>query len=390
MTSAASTAPAGSRVRALDGLRGVTIVLVVLGHAGNLIWPLDTINGVPVLRGFFGGGAVGVFFVVGGYIVTRGLLKDLDGGTFDAVRFYLRRLVRLGVQVVPLALAILLVHALDPTDPYTTRATVESAINLVTYTTNLHATTDLLNTRADLGHMWYLAVQQQVYLVLPLILLVLARRRVVLAAVLVELIVASILWRYHLLDTSGWIDATISTLARADALLVGSLTALLAMTTSRCSRFAPAALTVGAVALLALMAVLPELPDFAYLRTWGLLFTLASALTVFAISQLDRPTAVSRLLSVAPLTWLGRASLAIFIWHLPIFMLVQRHTTNWTWQPRAITAIAILAVVSWCTHRFLDDSAREWLRTHLRPGAPSQESQTIARAKQGQSAGGPS
>ena len=152
MTTATESAP-GARVAALDGLRGVTIVLVVLGHAGNLVWPTDTLDRIPVVRSFVHGGAVGIFFVVGGYIVTRGLLREFDRGTFDAVRFYLRRLVRLGVQVVPLAVAVLLVHAVDETDPASTRATVGSAINVVTHTTNLHASTDLLSTRPDLGHL---------------------------------------------------------------------------------------------------------------------------------------------------------------------------------------------------------------------------------------------
>ena len=201
----ATPAPSATRIAALDGLRGATIVLVVVGHAGNLLWPLDSINRVPLLRGFFGGGAVGVFFIVGGYIVTRGLLRELDRGTYDPVRFYLRRLVRLGVQVIPLAVAIVLIHFLDSTDPYTTRATTMSAANMVTYTTNLQATNDLLSTRADLGHMWYLSVQQQVYLVLPLILLVFGRRRAALGVALAELIVASAAWRFHVVATDGWI-----------------------------------------------------------------------------------------------------------------------------------------------------------------------------------------
>lgn len=353
---------------ALDGLRGVTIVLVVLGHAGNLVWPTEAIDGVPVLRSFVHGGAVGIFFVVGGYIVTRGLLREYERGSLDPVRFYLRRLVRLGVQVVPLAGAVLLVHAVDPTDPFSTKATVESAANLVTHTTNLHAATDLLSTRSDLGHMWYLAVQQQVYLVLPLAVLLLAGRRWLLASVLVEGAVASILWRHHVLDTSGWIEATISTLCRADAILVGALVAVVTDRLRRRRLPAATIATVGAVALVVVMGSLREIDQpYLYLRWWGVVFTLAAATTVVGIALLDRPTAVTRVLSVPALTWLGRASLAIFIWHLPLFFLVQRHTTEWTWPPRAITTFALLGAVVWFTHRFLDEPARVWLRDHLRP-----------------------
>ncbi|MFQ6172582.1 acyltransferase family protein [Oryzobacter sp. R7] len=371
MTSPPAPAAADTRVSALDGLRGVTIVLVVLGHAGNLVWPTAALDEVPVLRSFLHGGAVGVFFVVGGYIVTRGLLRELDRGTSDPVRFYLRRLVRLGVQVVPLAGAVLLVHAVDPIDPFSTRATVESSINLVTHTTNLHAATDLLSTRSDLGHMWYLAVQQQVYLVLPLLVVLLGGRRWLLASVLVEGAVASVLWRHHVLDTAGWIEATVSTLCRADAVLVGALVAILAEALRRRRGLGAGTIAVGALALLVLMGTLGELgQEFLYLRWWGVLFTIAAATTVLGIALVDRPTVVTRILSLPALTWLGRASLAIFIWHLPLFFLVQRHTTEWTWPPRAITTFALLAGVVWVAHRYLDEPARRWLRVHLRPEPP--------------------
>ena len=373
----ATPAPSATRIAALDGLRGATIVLVVVGHAGNLLWPLDSINRVPLLRGFFGGGAVGVFFIVGGYIVTRGLLRELDRGTYDPVRFYLRRLVRLGVQVIPLAVAIVLIHFLDSTDPYTTRATTMSAANMVTYTTNLQATNDLLSTRADLGHMWYLSVQQQVYLVLPLILLVFGRRRAALGVALAELIVASAAWRFHVVATDGWIPATVSTATRADAVLLGSLVAVL-VSYGVAKRYAAKALAVGVLALLVLMSILKELGPFAYLETWGLFYSGFAALTVLGIAQLDRASVVSRALSTPALVWLGRASLAVFIWHLPIFMLVERHTKAWTWQPRAITALFLLAVVSAVTHRYLDEPARRWLQTHLRPNAAQAEQATLS------------
>ncbi len=78
----------GRRLLALDGLRGLTIVLVVLGHLSAFLWPLEGIRSTPWLRGLVAGGAVPVFFVVSGYIVTAGLLRDDARGSLDPVRFY--------------------------------------------------------------------------------------------------------------------------------------------------------------------------------------------------------------------------------------------------------------------------------------------------------------
>ena len=60
------TVDTGSRILALDGLRGITIILVVLGHLSSFLWPLEGIRSTPYLRGLVGGGAVTVFFIISG------------------------------------------------------------------------------------------------------------------------------------------------------------------------------------------------------------------------------------------------------------------------------------------------------------------------------------
>lgn len=368
MTNAAKQSPPKVRLRPLDGIRGLTIILIVLGHAGALIYPRDWIDNVPLLRGFFGGGAVGVFFVVGGYLVTTGLLEDRRRGTSDPIRFYARRLIRIGVQVLPLAIAILVMSRVDPTDPYTERATTLSVLNLVTNTTNLHGATDLLSTRADLGHMWYVAVQQQIYLVLPLLVLLLGGRRLALISLFVELAIAAIAWRFHVLDTAGWIPATISTSTRADAPLAGAVAAVLLYRRQVSAVWATRLLTVSLATLIVLIAFVKELGDpFGYLRWWGVAFVLTATVAVVTSVRAAPGAIATRILSSSPLVWLGRASLAIFVWHLPLFLTIERHTRTWQWEPRAIVSFTCLGLLAWTTHRYLDEPARRWLATHLRP-----------------------
>ncbi len=347
----------------------MAVILVALGHAGDNLWPREPISSIPLLRGFFGGGAVEIFFIVGGLIVTRSLLREHHLGVLDPVRFYVRRLVRIGVQLVPLVLVIVLLHHLDPTDPWTGRATYLTAANSLTHTSNIWATTHLLDVRADLGHLWYLSVQQQVYLVLPLLVLLLARRQRSLTGLLVAGIVGVTVWRYHVLDEEGWLVATVSTLTRADGLLLGATIAVALVWFRRWSPFAGVIMAVAGLVLVALMASLWELPELAFLREWGIAFNLAAAALVLGIYLSQRSTVVGRLLSVPVLTYLGRASLAIFVWHLPIFMLVARHTSDWDWLTRTVLGLMALAAVVVVTHHWIEEPTRRWLATHLQ--APS-------------------
>ncbi|HEY9495230.1 MAG TPA: acyltransferase [Intrasporangium sp.] len=364
------------RISALDGLRGLAVVLVALGHAGGLLWPRQPLDSVPVLRGFFGGGAVEIFFIVGGLIVTRGLLREHQLGVLDPVRFYLRRLVRLGVQLVPLVLVIVLIHHVDPMDPWTDRGTYLTAAHTLTHTSNVWAASHLLEVRSDLGHLWYLSVQQQVYIVLPLVILLLARRQRALAGLLAAGIVAVTIWRYHVLEHEGWLIATTSTLTRADGVLFGALIAVTLLWWRRWSRFAGTLMAVTAVGLLVLMASLHELPELVFLREWGIAFNVTASALVLGIYLARQSTAVGRVLSLPLLTYLGRASLAIFVWHLPIFTVVARHTGDWDWFTRTVLGVAILAAVVVVTHRWVEEPARRWLATHLRAPEPPTEPTT--------------
>jgi peptidoglycan/LPS O-acetylase OafA/YrhL len=373
---ASSPAPAAEspartppRITALDGLRGAAVVLVAVGHAGDLLWPRSLVNEIPVLRGFFGGGAVVIFFVVGGFIVTLGLLREHAAGVLDPVRFYLRRLVRVGVQLVPLALAILVINRVDPTDTTPVDVTNQSLVHVLTHTWNIYTQSHLFEARGDLGHLWYLSVQQQAYLVLPLVVALLALRRRAFAAVLLGLVVVLIAWRYHVLDTEGWVVAATATSTRADGLVIGVLIAVGLPWLIRFKDRATVVTSVSAVALVGLIGVLQELPPFQFLREWGIAFTVAAAAMVAGIHLSPAPNPVGRALSTPALTYLGRASLAVFVWHVPVFALVARHTASWAWLPRTIVGVAVLAVVVWASHRWLDEPARRWLGAHLRPPA---------------------
>ena len=90
-----------------------------------------------------------------------------------------------------------------------------------------------------------------------------------------------------------------------------------------------------------------------FLEGWGVAFTLTALVLVACIVLHDRPSALTRLLSRPSLTWLGRASLVIYVWHYPlIFWSVA--TPTWSWVPQTIVFLAMLAAIVLAADRWVE------------------------------------
>ena len=349
---------------ALDGLRGIAIVLVTLGHGNGNLWP-PSARELPGVGGFLAGGAVSMFFVIGAFLVTKGLLAQYERGTMDPILFLVRRVVRIGAQLGPLLLAIVLVRAWDQTDTSTWTSTLKSVTNALTYTYNIFLARDPLGARGDLAHLWYLGPLQQFYLVLPLLILAFGSRRRIFAFLLIDLFVALTVYRIATLDPQNWLPAFVG-LERFDGILLGTAIAAVVPRLSSRASWMPALLLAGIVGILVLLGIGPHFGDLRSLDWWGTGITLACGLAVAALAGLATPSRGARLLALPGLVTLGRASLALYLWQLPLFALVARHTTDWTWLPRTLLAFAVLAVVGLVTTRLIEEPTRRWLATHLR------------------------
>ena len=168
-----SAAPAeGGYKPHVDGLRAISIVAVVAYHAG-----------VPG----FGGGFVGVdiFFVISGFLIINQIVAGLEAGRFGIFDFYARRALRIlpayfVMLAVTVAIATILLRA-----PADLRGLARSAILAPTFLTNVYfwLSSGYFDTSADLKpllHTWSLAVEEQFYLVVPLLmagLFALARKK---------------------------------------------------------------------------------------------------------------------------------------------------------------------------------------------------------------------
>lgn len=357
-TPAVTTTP---RITTFDGLRGIAIVIVVLSH-GWTLWPTDGLSRIPVVRGVFNSGntAVTVFFAVGAFLLCSAVLAAGDGPGRLPWRLAARRFIRLSSQVYPLLLAVAVVSLLDSTDPATDQTNRRTLWSVATYTWNWLLQTDSADARQDLGHLWYVSVDLQVSLLLVVLVWLLRRRLRALLIVLAAGVVLVMLWRAHILDVEGWVGASLRTTTRCDPILGGALAAVAARLHTLKARDARLLATAGAVGLVIVVASAGSAGDLAYLGWAGAAATVATIALVAGLAAPSRP--LTRELGLVPLRRLGTLSLAIYVWHYPVFWAVARHSHGWSWVSRMLLAVALTALVAVLTERLCERPTQGWLR----------------------------
>jgi peptidoglycan/LPS O-acetylase OafA/YrhL len=314
------------RQPALDGLRGVAVVLVVLYHLG-----VDWLPG-----GFLG---VDVFFVLSGFLITS-LLVDAQRrtGRIDLRAFWIRRSRRLLPALLVLLAAVAVYAAVD-LGVDRLRATRLDGLAALFYVANWrailsgHAYMDQFASASPLMHTWSLAIEEQWYLVWPIAVAVAFRFRRRLGAALVGAVVLAggsavlmALW-FRPGHTSR---AYYGTDARAQALLVG---AALAFAVARWGRAATPlgrrtvhAAAIGAAGLSAWCWVtVHQWTPWMY-RGGFLLAALATAAVVLSIVQGDGPLA--RALALRPLRAIGLVSYGLYLWHWPVIVVLSKQRTG--------------------------------------------------------------
>jgi len=335
------------RVQVFDGLRGIAILLVMLSHTSWLTWPHVRGEGDVVSRALLENGnfAVSIFFVIGAFLYTRSLLNRAasPGGLHPGVQV-IRRFLRLTPTVLVLLAALACVAALEPTPTYEGLRLGESAQSVVTYTWNWYVKDNPLVARPDLGHLWYLSVDMQVFLLVLLLVWLLHRKPWALIGTLTVILVMVFAWRTHVYQTEGLYQALLRTNARMDAPLSGALAACLVPYARRFARWAPPAAAGSLVVLAALSLVTVD--DVQFFRLPGDLVDVALAVFVIACTIAPVSARLTRVLGFAPLAVLGRRSLSLYIWHFPVYMYLHHHTESWSYQLRTVVALALTAAIA--------------------------------------------
>lgn len=373
-TDAAS--PARRRVAAMDSLRGIAILVVVLSH-GWILWPIEDIDANAWVRPVFRSGnfAVTIFFVVTGFLVHRSLSAHGMANMTPAVGI-VRRVIRVA-PVVLVAVPLVVLASVFVDDPTPSRTNWKTMFHVFTYTWNWYLQTDAVESRWDLGHLWYLSVDMQAFVALTVILYFVRRRPWAQVATLGGLLLLLTWWRMHVTELEPVLNVLLRTTARMDAIVVGMLLgAVLAV--APLDVVSPRVLSRwGTASLLALVPLVWYCSDDERFLHWGVtLLELDLAVLLGAIALGGRTLTSARL---GGLSFLGRHSLAIYVWHYPVFAAVEARTRDWAWPPRAIAAVLVTALMCIATHYLLERHVARllthpfWLRLRPRTQSPADE-----------------
>ena len=356
----------------LDGLRGLAILLVLFCHYAFILPVRGRFGASLEILSFQGWMGVTLFFVLSGFLITR-ILYDAKGQAHYFRNFYARRTLRifpLYYGILGLQLLVLLIikfgfpHAwLHLHNP---RKLWGAMPWLSTYTTNIGQSFFHINSVIE-GHFWSLAVEEQFYLVWPLLVFILPWRGLVKACA--ALVVTAFLVRAALAADANSFAAYSLTPCQFDALGLGALAALLVRDPSRYAllkEYAVRALVVGglllAVILVSAVALKlnPTLLGSHSVRladggsdARGIRFNFLPWLSVLVYAPLDLACAavlaavvtgaspsLQRIFGFRPLRKLGKYSYGLYVFHFIVFMMlgnllihfprIEKATTNHT------------------------------------------------------------
>jgi peptidoglycan/LPS O-acetylase OafA/YrhL len=321
----------------IDGLRALSVAAVVLYHAE-----------LPGIGGGFVG--VDVFFVISGYLITQWLMtRGASGPRALLGEFYLRRARR----ILPALLLVLAASAVVAWLLFLPADLIRFGkylLGAVCMAGNFVARTDggYFNSAigfAPLLHLWSIAVEEQFYLLFPLLMLALrrfpARRQVtVLALLAAGSFAVCVAGSYIRPVANFYLGPT-----RAWELLLGALLAH-GILDAVARRLAPALAAAGLMAILAAAILFDNEMHYPGLPT--LLPALGTVALI--VAGRARQTVTSRLLALPPLVVVGRASYSIYLWHLPPLVFATYYLVDgphgW-WRAAVVAGSLCMAFAAW-------------------------------------------
>lgn len=331
--------------REIDGLRAVAVVPVILFHAG-----------LP----FFGGGFVGVdvFFVISGYLITSIILAEATDGRFSFIGFYERRARRILPPLFLVAL-VCVPFALLTMVPRDIVDFSKSLVAVSTFTSNVFFWNESgyfagNNDLKPLLHTWSLAVEEQYYLIFPMLLMLSLRAgRKCVMLVFSGLAVVSFLLAqlgsynggaaFYLLPTRMW------------ELLLGALVAMVAAD----PRKRLPGYTIELLGVLGIGLIAAAVVTYGRVRYSGT-FALAPTIgAVLVIAFADKHTFTGRLLGCRALVAVGLVSYSAYLWHQPVFAFARLFLLR---EPSAAVFLVLSALsvgLAGVTYKLVEQPVRD-------------------------------
>ena len=339
---------------ALDGLRGLALLGVLFFHAGG------------TLRGGYLG--VDLFFVLSGFLITSLLLREhRDTGRIALWPFWVRRARRLFPALLSLMPAIA-IYARFFAKPVELQGLRADALATLGYVANWRAIFahksywQLFAAPSPLEHTWSLSIEEQFYIVWPLVVALLLRRRssryVLMLALLLTAL--SMVLMLALFDPSKTSRVYLGTDTRAASILAGAaLATVISPDTTFEDRTVRALDALGVVSALGLAFAWWRMEGTsAFLYRGGFWLTETAVLVLILCAVSGSRSIVARALALRPLTFLGTISYGVYLWHWPVnvFLTPERLHVRGFWLH--VIQFAITFVISILSYRFLERPIR--------------------------------
>ncbi len=350
----------------IDGLRAIAVLSVVIFHA----FP------EAIKAGFIG---VDIFFVISGYLISSIIFENLDQGSFSFAQFYGRRIKRIfpALSLVLLSCLVFGWFGLLGDEFKQLGKHMAAGAGFVSnfffwqesgYFNNAAETKPLL-------HLWSLAIEEQFYIVWPLLVWVTWKRKTLFLVLFSVLLIGSLVYNVHLVRPdptaafyspatriwellAGVLLAYISTqLIAGNAGSTGSASTCNTSGTAKPWQFSNCARQVASAlgVLLLALAFFKIDKGRPFPGTWAMLPVLGTFLLIFAgpAAWFNRLVLSNRLL-----VWVGLISFPLYLWHWPILSFMRVVESETPKMPYRIAALGASVLLAWLTYRFVEKPIR--------------------------------
>lgn len=331
----------------IDGLRAVAVLMVVLYH----------FLGHPNFNGYVG---VDIFFVISGYLITRIISENFSNKNFKIVDFYERRARRImPALIVVLTVSTIMAYCLFL--PRELLAFAKSLISAVSFSSNIFFLQesgyfDMEASLKPLLHTWSLAVEEQFYLIYPLLIWGIFRYaphriRIILVALMFASFAANIWWVYR-----GSYQTSFYMLPmRAWEFLVGALLGFggLPILSDRWKHI------LGSIAfVILLLAFGIEFDIDRFPGVYAVAPVLGATLTIYS-GQGGQNGWFNKFLALSPLRFIGKISYSLYLWHWPVYVFVSYYLLAELEEATIVSMLLLSFSLAYLSWRFIEEPWRK-------------------------------
>ncbi len=328
----------------IQGLRAVAIIAVILFHFG---W--KTLAG-----GYIG---VDIFFVISGFLITQMISVELARGTFNIRRFYKNRVVRLLPNLFLMIIVSVLISYLV-LKPYDFFQYAKSLQFSAVYLTNMvfarqQGYFDMSREAKPLLHTWSLSIEEQFYLIFPLLLILLFKFKQHRVVILSVIALASFWVRYTYQQNHLPTEGFFSFAGRVWEFVIGALIVLLpANIKARLANQGSIALASFAVIIASLVCLDESIP---YASSLLIIPCFATALIILSSGT----HLTEKLLSTRALVFVGGLSYSLYLWHWPLLVWLHNGDFSGSHAQQISLLFALTLVISYLAWRYVEEPLRK-------------------------------